>query len=150
MARRASAERSQKAIPPDEKIEVHHLKLMKSFQSILSGELWFMCPTMAGITFADRMDKANQATIVLIFLVIGYISILTWILSHSTEARRWSRVVSALTELVTIFCLGLFNFAVGLFTPSEYDDLVLVKCAAVPFWWHSDCITMEDIFSTTS
>lgn len=120
MSESASVGRDQKANDPDDEIKEQHSKLMQSFQSILTAEVWFMFSTMAGASNLDRLAKGDQAHVVMAFIMMGYVSIVSWIISHTTEASKWSGVVSGLTQVVTILCLGLFHFVVGLLIPEEY------------------------------
>lgn len=93
---------------------------MEKFQGILNGALWFMFPTMVGISHRERLSEDFQANMAVAFVAMAAFSVITWILSYTTKAQKWLGSVSIMTEAVSIRCLGLFQFAVGLLIPTGY------------------------------
>jgi uncharacterized membrane protein YccC len=72
-----------------------------------------MFPSMVGITHLDKFGERGHAFLHMSFLVIGYIGTIALIVSHSTDAMKWSAIVSFLTVVVTVHWLGILYLSMA-------------------------------------
>uniref|UniRef100_A0A0A9BSE1 Uncharacterized protein n=1 Tax=Arundo donax TaxID=35708 RepID=A0A0A9BSE1_ARUDO len=86
---------------------------METFRSLISQLVAFMLPAMAAVFLIDAkwrsVSDEDQATLVATFHITGYVCMFALMISHSTEARIWTRMVSYLTRTVCMAALGLFH-----------------------------------------
>ncbi|KAL6639686.1 hypothetical protein ACP70R_022508 [Stipagrostis hirtigluma subsp. patula] len=116
----------------EHELEEQNEKLMKKFRSVLSNIAAFMLPAMAAVLGQteewSRMPDEDQACIIATFHIAGHVCMLALIISHSTNATRWTRLVSFMTQSACIAALELHHLSISLFIPAKYwDELTLLK-----------------------
>ncbi|KAL6600374.1 hypothetical protein ACP70R_045174 [Stipagrostis hirtigluma subsp. patula] len=116
----------------EHELEEHNEKLMKKFGSVLSNIAAFMLPAMLAVLGQaevwSKMTQEGQAGIIVTFHVAGHLCLLALIVSHATNATRWTRVVSLMTQAVCMAALELHHRSISLFIPAKYwDELTMFK-----------------------